>query len=273
MTRYTSTLLLASSLLLSVPALAAPKADKATGTSADKTFVTVNGSAIPLNRAELLALEQKSQGAPDGPELRRSVREILINRELLAQEARRMGMDRHPLLLAQMEMARQGVLIRAYQQEFVRTHPVKDEDVRKEYDELVSRLGKQEYQARHILVAREDEARAIIAKLQSGEDSFANLAKQSQDQGSRDKGGELGWQSAASFVSSFSDAMVKLEKGKFTPNPVRTEFGWHVIQLDDVRPLTPPALDSVKPQIQQNLVQRALERHLQELRQKARISE
>ena len=131
-------------------------------------------------------------------------------------------------------------------------------------------LGEKEYKARHILVDTEDEAKAIIAKLNKGE-KFEDLAKQSKDPGSKDKGGDLGWANQAAYVKPFSEAMTKLEKGKFTAAPVKSDFGWHVIQLDDVRDLKAPSLDEIKPQLTQRLQQQMVEKHILELRTKAKV--
>ena len=149
-------------------------------------------------------------------------------------------------------------------------HPVSDADVKAEYDKIKSQLGDKEYKARHILVEKEEEAKAIIAKLDKGE-KIDDLAKQSKDPGSKDKGGDLGWANPASFVKPFADALSKLEKGKYTTTPVKTDFGYHVIKLEDTRPLKAPAFDEVKGQLKQRLEQQRVEKHIAELRSKAAV--
>jgi peptidyl-prolyl cis-trans isomerase C len=179
-------------------------------------------------------------------------------------------MEKKPEVQTQLAMTRQNVLIGAYLQDFVKSHPVTDEMIKNEYDSLSKTLGDKEYKARHILVDSEDEAKTVIDKLNKGE-KFEELAKQSKDPGSKDKGGDLGWANQAAYVKPFSEAMTKLEKGKFTAAPVKSDFGWHVIQLDDVRDLKAPSLDEVKPQLTQRLQQQMVEKHILELRTKAKV--
>ncbi|MCK9983531.1 MAG: peptidyl-prolyl cis-trans isomerase C [Azoarcus sp.] len=231
---------------------------------------TVNGTAIPAARADVMFNEQRAQGAPDNPQLRDAVREELIRREVLAQEAAKKGLDKKTEVQAQMDLARQAVLLRAYIQDYVKTNPVTDADLKKEYDSVKSKMGSKEYKPRHVLVETEDEAKAIIAKLKAGE-KFDALAKQSKDPGSKDNGGDLGWSNPGMFVKPFSDAMVKLEKGKYSDTPVKSDFGYHVIQLDDVRDLKAPDFDEVKPQLEQRLQQQKIEKHIMDLRAKAKV--
>lgn len=251
------------------PAFAQKKAEPAA--KADSaTFATVNGKAIPKVRADALVAGQAAQGQPDSPELRKAVMEELVRREILTQEATKKGFDKKPEIQGQMDLARQGVLIGAYLNDYVKTHPVSDEQIRKEYAEITAKLGNKEYKARHILVETEDQAKAIIARLKKGE-KIEDLAKESKDPGSKDRGGDLGWANPASFVPAFSAAMTKLEKGKFTEAPVKSDFGWHVIQLDDTRELKLPPMEEARPQIAQQLQQRMVQKHIDELRAKAKV--
>jgi peptidyl-prolyl cis-trans isomerase C len=235
-----------------------------------QTVATVNGTAIPQARADVMIAEQKTQGAPDSDQLRNAVKEELVRREVLAQEARKKGMEKSGSVTAQIELARQAVLIRAYLQDYVKTHAVTEAEVKAEYEKIKSQLGDKEYKARHILVEKEEDAKAIIAKLDKGE-KFEELAKQSKDPGSKDKGGDLGWANPAGFVKPFSEALVKLEKGKYSATPVKTEFGYHVIKVEDSRALKAPAFDEVKPQLKQRLEQQKVEHHIAELRAKATV--
>lgn len=232
---------------------------------------TVNGTAIPAARATVMLDEQKAQGAQDSPELNEAIREELIRREVLAQAAAKAGLDKRKDIQTQMDLARQAILIRAYLQDFVKNNPVTDADVAKEYESIKAKMGGKEYKPRHVLVETEDEAKAIIASLGAGGKFEEIAAKQSKDPGSKDKGGELGWSNPGMFVKPFSDAMVALEKGKYTSTPVKSDFGYHVIQLDDLRDVQPPPLDDVKPQLQQRLQQQKVEAHLTELRDKAKV--
>ncbi len=253
----------------SAPAFAQKKADAAA--KADSaTFATVNGKAIPKARADALIAGQAAQGQPDSPELRKAVTEELVRREILTQESIKKGFDKRPEIQGQVDLARQGVLIGAYLNDYVKTHPISDEQIRKEYTEITAKLGNKEYKARHILVETEDQAKAIIAKLKKGE-KIDDLAKESKDPGSKDRGGDLGWANPASFVPPFSAAMTKLEKGKFTETPVKSDFGWHVIQLDDTRELKLPPMEEAKAQIAQQLQQRMVQKHIDELRSKAKV--
>lgn len=230
----------------------------------------VNGKAIPANRAEVLMANQLAQGQAKTPELEAAVKEELVRREVLAQAAVAKGMDKKSDVQAQVELARQGVLIGAYLNEFARGVKIGDDDVKKEYDNLKGALGDKEYKARHILVDKEEDAKGIIEKLKKGE-KFEELAKASKDPGSKDKGGELGWANKASYVPPFAEAMTKLAKGKYTEAPVQSSFGWHVIQLDDVRELKAPNFDDVKPQIVQRMRQMTVEKHILDLRAKAKV--
>ena len=245
------------------PALAQKKAESA-------TYATVNGKAIPKLRADALIAGQAAQGQPDSPELRKAVMEELVRREVLTQESLKKGFDKKPEVQGQIDLARQGVLIGAYLNEYVRTHPVTDDQVKKEYEEIKAKLGSKEYKARHILVEKEDEAKAIIEKLKKGA-KIEDLAKDSKDPGSKERGGDLGWANPASFVPPFSAAMTRLEKGKFTETPVKSDFGWHVIQLEDTRELKLPGIDEAKGQIGQQLQQRQVQKHIDDLRAKAKV--
>lgn len=253
--------LLLAGALVSAPVLAADKGG---------TVATVNGQPISQNTYDTFVAQQKAQGAPDSPQLQNAVKEELIRRELLVQEAKKKGLDKKSEVQGQMELARQAVLIQAFLSGYVRANPVSDETLKKEYETIKTTLGSTEYKTKHILVANEDEAKAIIAKLDKGE-KFSELAKQSKDPGSKDNGGELGWSSPSTYVKPFSDALTKLKKGEYTKTPVKSDFGYHVIQLDDSRPMTPPPYEQVKPQLQQRAGQQQVENLVKELRTKAKV--
>lgn len=262
--------LLRSSLIVLAAILSvAPVLAKDVAANSD-IIATVNGKTIPKIRADALVAAQAGQGQPDSPELRKMVREELIRRELLFQESVAKGFEKKPEVLPQLMLARQGVLINAYVGDYVRNHPVTDETLKKEYETIKLQLGNKEYKVRHILVEKEDEAKDIIAKLQKGE-KFEDLAKQSKDPGSRERGGDLGWAAPSNFVKSFSAAMIALEKGKFTEAPIKSDFGYHVIMLDDTRELKLPTFEEAKPQLAQRLQQQVVEKHITELRAKASI--
>ncbi len=180
------------------------------------------------------------------------------------QEAQKRGLDGSDDFRNQMELARQTLLIRELFADYQKKNPVTDAEIKAEYDKFVAANGGKEYKARHILVEKEDEAKAIIANLKKGQ-KFEDIAKkQSKDPGSGANGGDLDWATAASYVPEFSEAMVKLTKGQLTQQPVKTQFGWHVIRVDDVREAQLPKLDEVKPQITQSLQQQKLAKFQQD---------
>ncbi len=231
----------------------------------------VNGVVIPQSRVDQLVKERIAQGQPDTPQLRESVKESLITQEVVTQEAVRQGIDKRPEVATRLELARQNVLIRAYLEDYFAKNPVTDQAVKQEYDRLKAQLGDKEYKARHILLETEAEAKNVISQLKAGA-SFEKLAaEKSKDPGSKENGGDLGWNSPSSYVKPFAEALTKLQKGQMTPQPVQTSFGWHVIKLEDVRPLKAPALEDVQDNIRQQLQQQALMKLVAQLRQKAKI--
>jgi len=232
--------------------------------------VTVNGKAIPRSRVDYIVKQRAAQGQPDNEQSRKAILDTLINQELLAQEAEKKGLAKSSDVVTQVELARQNALARAVVEDYVKGHPIKEEAVRAEYDKVKAQRGGQEFRARHILVEKEDEAKDIIERLKKGE-KFEDLAKLSKDPGSRDRGGDLDWAAPGNFVKPFSDAMTKLEKGKYTETPVQTQFGWHVIRLDDTRTTQFPPYDQVKPQIVNLMQEQAIQGLVAELRSKAKI--
>ncbi len=230
----------------------------------------VNNKPIPKQRVDDFVAALVAQGRPDTPELRAAVREELIARELFVQEAEKKGLTRNADVQRQLDNVRQDILIRALIRDHLKANPIKDDEIKAEYDKIRAQAGDKEYHARHILVEKEDEAKDIIAQLKKGA-KFEELAKKSKDTGSAQSGGDLDWNTPQTFVKEFSDAMVKLEKGKFTETPVKTQFGYHVIRLDDVREAKAPPLEQVRPQIQQELERHRVQALQQSLRAKAKI--
>ncbi len=235
-----------------------------------QNLAVVNGKPVPSSRADAMIKQLAAQGQPDSPQLRSMVKEELINREILIQEADKLGLSSSPDVKNQVEIARQSIAIRALVQDYLKKNPVKDAEIQAEYDKFKSQAGDKEYHARHILVDKEDDAKAIITKLKGGA-KFEELAKQSKDPGSAGNGGDLDWASPASFVKPFSDAMVALQKGQITESPVKTQYGYHVIKLEDVRAAKLPSLEEVKPQIAESLQQKKLQAYQEDLRKKAKI--
>jgi peptidyl-prolyl cis-trans isomerase C len=232
--------------------------------------VTVNGKPIPKSRVDYVAKQRAAQGQPDSEQLRRMILDNLITQEVVAQEADRKGFAKGADVRAQLDLMRQQVLAQALIQDYMKKHPVKDEDMLAEYNKLKASRGDKEYKARHILVDKDTEANEIIAQLKKGV-KFEDLAKQSKDPGSKDKGGDLDWNPPTTFVKPFAEALAKLDKGKYTETPVQTQFGWHVIQLDDVREHPFPAYESVKQQLQARLQEQEVHKYVNELRSNATI--
>jgi len=249
----------------------APAKPAAAAASSSGPLATVNGVAIPRQRLEAVVKQQVARGATDNEQLRAQVREALINNELLVQEANRSGVAKKAEVQQQIDLTRQEVIANAVVQEHLRTHPVSDADVQKEYDRAKQLTGDKEYKARHILVSTEDDAKAVLADLKKGVKFDEIAQKRSLDEGTRPKGGDLDWNVPTNFDKAFADAMVKLEKGKMTEAPVRSRFGFHIIQLDDVRPVSFPKIDQVKQQIQQRIAGQRIDGMIRGLREKAKV--
>jgi peptidyl-prolyl cis-trans isomerase C len=250
-------------LLLALCALAAAPAFA-------QTAVTVNGKAIPSSRIDQMVQQVVASGKqPDSPQLREAAKKELINREVLVQEADKQGYGTHADVKAAVETARQGILISAMMNDYVKKHPVKDADIKAEYDKVKAANMGTEYHARHILVDNEAQAKDIIAKLKAGA-KFEDLAKVSKD-GSANNGGDLGWMTPNKLVKPFADAMVALKPGQLTDTPVKTEFGYHVIKLEESRPVQIPPLEQVKGRIEEMLQQQKAAAYRDELLKKAVI--
>jgi peptidyl-prolyl cis-trans isomerase C len=247
---------------------AAPKAAPKAAAPAAPAAAPTGKTLFPPQQYEFMIKERVQQGQQDTPELRNAVREELNTRELLAREARKQGIDKTADMKTQMDLAAQTILVRAYVQDWLAKNPVPEAELRKEYDQIKSQIGDKEYKVRHILVEKEDEAKEVISELQKGA-KFEELAKaRSKDPGSKDRGGDLDWNAPTNFVKPFGDAMKSTPKGKFTAQPVQTQFGWHVIEVDDVRDAKVPSYDEVKPQLQQRMQAQWLDKYFKDLRAK-----
>ena len=241
------------------PAKAAPAAS---GAAAKELY--------PKVYFDYLLKERLGQGQPDSPEMRNALREELNTRELLVREARKKGLEKNADIKNQMDLASQTVLVRAFVAEWVKENPISDAALRKEYDAIKSQIGDREYKVRHILVEKEDEAKEVIVALQKG-DKFEKLAERSKDAGSKANGGDLDWNAPANFVKPFSEAMVATPKGKFTAQPVQTQFGWHVIMVEDIREAKVPSFEEVKPQLMQRMQSQVLDAYFKDLRVKSGV--
>jgi peptidyl-prolyl cis-trans isomerase C len=235
-----------------------------------QNIAIVNGKAVPTSRAEALAQQVARSGRPMTPDVEAQIKEEVIAREIFMQEAQKRGLDATPEYKTQIELARQTILIRELFAEFQKTSAVTDADVQAEYDKFVAANGGKEYRARHILVETQAQADAILASLKKG-GKFEDIAKkQSKDPGSGANGGDLDWAAPGNYVKEFSDAMVALNKGQVSA-PVQSQFGFHIIRLDDVREAQLPKLEDVKPQIVQQMTQQRMAAFQQELRAKAKV--
>jgi peptidyl-prolyl cis-trans isomerase C len=236
-----------------------------------QNIAIVNGKAVPKSRLEALAQQLERSGRPITPEIEGQIKDEVIAREIFMQEAQKKGLDATEDYKSQLELARQTILIRELFADYQKSNPVTDADIKAEYDRFISTNSGTEYRARHILVEKEDQARAIIASIKKGQ-KFEDIAKkQSKDPGSGAKGGDLDWASPGNFVKEFSQAMTSLKKGQMTEDPVKTQFGFHIIRLDDVRQAQAPKFEDVKPQIAQQLQQGRMNGYQQDLRSKAKV--
>ena len=240
------------------------------GASAQNIAI-VNGKAVPKTRMEALAQQVARSGRPITPDVEAQIKEEVIAREIFMQEAQKRGLDATDDYKAQIELAKQTILIRELFSKFQETNAVSDAAIQVEYDKFVAANGGKEYRARHILVETEAQANAILASLKKN-GKFEDIAKkQSKDPGSGANGGDLDWAAAGNYVKEFSDAMVALKKGETSAAPVKSQFGFHIIRLDDVREAQLPKLEDVKPQIAQQLQQQRMANFQQELRAKAKV--
>ena len=257
--------LAAAALLIAAPALAQDAKPKAAATKAAAAGTTTGKDIFPQAYFDFMLKQRVAAGQPDTPELRQAIRDELNTRELVVREAKKAGLDK--TLKTEMDLTSQTVLVRTYVADYVKAHPIPDAAVRAEYDKIKSQMGDKEYKVRHILVENEADAKEIIAALQKGE-KFDKLAERSKDTGSKANGGDLDWNAPSNFVKPFADAMVALPKGKFTTTPVQTQFGWHVIEVDDIRDAKIPSFDEVKPQLLQRMQAQEIDQYLRELRTK-----
>ncbi|MBZ2209988.1 peptidylprolyl isomerase [Massilia soli] len=236
-----------------------------------QNVATVNGKPIPAAKVEQIVKQVAAQGKQtDSPQLREAIKKDLIAREVMIQEADKQGFGTRAEVKQALENARQSIVINAMLADYVRKNPVSDAEAKSEYDKYKAQLGDKEYRARHILVPTEDEAKAIITKLKGGA-KFEELAKAQSKDGSAANGGDLDWASPANYVPEFSKVMVALQKGAITDTPVKTQYGYHVIKLEDTRAAKIPPFEEVKQQVTESLQQRKLQAFREELMKKAKI--
>ncbi len=264
---------MAASLAMSACSKNADKGAAQAAATQDKSKValTVNDTVVSQGELDMLLRQQPAQR--EAPAARQHTIDNLTMQILASQEAAKKGFDKQADVQDQMEMSKTSILAQAYVKDFFATHKPTDEQLNAEYDKIKAEASGNQYRARHILVKTEDEARAIIAELNKDPNSFTDLAKQSQDPVSKAKGGDLGWFDSKNMVPEFGAAVAKLEKGKFTEQPVKSSFGYHVIMLDDIRPAADsvPPLDQIKPSLAQRVQQEELKKTLEVLKSQAKI--
>jgi peptidyl-prolyl cis-trans isomerase C len=233
---------------------------------------TVNGTPISKSSVDRIVGQRSAMGQPDSPETRKAIINQLAMQMLVSQEAIKKNLDKTPEVNDQINLIRQSILANAYVEDYTKNHPVTDDMLKAEYDKVKAQMSGTEYKARHILVDKEDVAKAIIAKLKKNPKLFDSLAKQySKDPGSKDKGGELGWFDPRAMVPEFGAAVAKLQKGKFTLEPVKTQFGYHVILLEDSRTNPAPTFEQVKPQLAKQVQEENLKKLIDDMMAKAKI--
>jgi peptidyl-prolyl cis-trans isomerase C len=266
-------LVIAVAVAIAAPAVhaQAEKSGKAARAAKADSKVSVNGVTIPQAHFDAMNREREQSGQPASADVEKAIREELISREVLSQAAKKKGLDKDATVAAQMDMARQAVLIRAYFDDFVKANPVTEAQLKSNYAQFVAQMGDKEYKARHILIDSEDEAKKIIASLKGGE-SFEKLAKEkSKDTGSKEQGGDLDWGPAGRYVPEFGNAMKALQKGQTTDAPVKSPFGFHIIRLDDSRAMKVPTFDEVKDNFKQRAQQEQVAKLVADLKDKAKI--
>ena len=238
--------------------------------AAAQNIAIVNGKSVPKARVDVLLQQAARAGQQVTPEMQGQARDQVVLREIFVQEAVKRGLAASPDFVAQMELARQSILIRDLFDDYRKKNPISDDMAKVEYEKFKAQGSGMEYHARHILVEKEDEAKALIAQLKAGA-NFEELAKKnSKDPGSGQNGGDLDFAKPDSYVPEFGSALTKLKKGETTSEPVKTQFGYHIIRLEDTREATFPAFDDVKAQIKQRLEQVRMQQYQEELRAKAK---
>ena len=239
-----------------------------------QNIAIVNGKAVPKARVDAFIKQIQAQAVTQNqqlpPDIETRVRDKVVMDEIFSQEAEKRGLAATPEYKQQMEQARQAVLLQALLNEYGKKNAINDADIQAEYEKFKAQASGTEYRARHILVEKEDEAKALIAQIKAG-GNFEELAKKnSKDPGSGENGGDLDWANPGSYVPEFSQAMVKLKKGEMTDAPVKSQFGFHIIRLEDTREAQFPSLEEVRPQIQQRMTQMKITKFRDEIRAKAK---
>lgn len=265
-----SRILLAS--IFSLLSLSACNSKTGITPAAGDIAATVNGTPISKDSVDQIVGQRIAMGQPDSPEIRKAVINQIALQMLVSQEAIKKNLDKTPEVIDQIKLTQQSILANAFVQDYTKNNPVSDDMLKAEYDKVKAQMSGTEYKARHILVDKEAQAKDIIAKLKKNAKLFDSLAKQySKDPGSKDKGGDLGWFDPRGMVPEFGAAVAKLEKGKFTLEPVKTQFGYHVILLEDSRTKQVPTFEQVKPQLAKRVQEQNMKKLIDDIMAKAKI--
>jgi peptidyl-prolyl cis-trans isomerase C len=234
-----------------------------------QNVATVNGKPVPKARVDAL-IKTAARGQAVPPEMEAQAKDQVVLREIFAQEAEKQGVANSPDYKASLELVRQTVLINTLFQNYMKAHPVTDAEAQVEYNKVKAEQSGLEYHARHILVDNEDEAKKLIAQIKAG-GKFEDLAKKnSKDTGSAENGGDLDWAKPASYVPEFSAALQGLKAGQMTETPVKTQFGYHIIKLEETRAAQFPSYDEVKDKLKQQMEQVKLQEYQEKLRKAAK---
>lgn len=233
-------------------------------------LATVNGVTVKQSLLDFIIKDAAAQGKKIDDKTRENIIEKLITTELIDQEAQKSGITKQSDFLTKEELALRELRVNAYIEDFIMKNPINERTLQTEYDRLSTLPHVREYKASHILVKTEGEAREIISRLAKGAD-FAQLAKEKSIDSSKDSGGDLGWFTTESMVQPFANEVVRLQKGSYSSIPVQTDFGWHVIKLEDSRDTQPPSFESIKEQLRSDLQRQQLEKLVSNLRAKALI--
>ncbi len=240
--------------------------------AADKVLAVVNGDNVTESQLKIAALQSKVDFNSITSVQRIALIDALVNRQLVLQAALKENFDKHPEVASRVKALTDSYIAANYLAKIAEAYKISDKEMQAYYDKNVLADLPKEYKARHILVKTKDEANAIIKELEGGAD-FSKLTKEkSNDAGSAVNGGDLGWFTGQNMVAPFSLAVAKMKKGELDKTPVKSQFGWHVIKLDDVRDVTPPKFEEVKPEIEKVLIKEHLNKYLTDLNSKAKIT-
>ena len=271
---YINTRILLACVVLAQALIACSSNDAVQGsaTTKDGVAATVNGTPINERLVGLMLKQRTDLGREASAEARKSFIDRMAMQLIITQAAVKKGLDKEPEVSDRIELSRQSILVDAFVQDYLKNSPVGDDTLKSEYETIKAQATGLEFKARHILVEKEAEAKDIIAKLNKNPKAFEVLAREkSMDRGSKANGGELGWFDPRGMVPEFGAAVSKLAKGKFTDAPVKSQFGYHIIWLEDSRPTAVQPFDAMKPVLMQQLQEKNLKKLFDDMKAAAKI--